>query len=455
MQKYCSILNFLEDYDKEFFDIFRSLCIGGLLRPRGKAAGITLLYPKEKKYREEIFSKARGPDPEEAIDMIKALVLQDYLPETSDFATRKADIPNGLAKRIKVQSASADKVQLDGGLTLSKEPKFKARKDRKLCVYVLSGKGKMSPGGEKTAWTYSEEAQTSKKVGGVQEIRRGSIKDLVRADVTDASSKSNENPFAERCLSYYKYACLEKGSVSEALAKCLKPVPEMTYLCLVVYWESHYQDFHAWLAKTKGMYRCSGESDRSNVNKEYLRVYDQVVDLYYKDKNYDRVQADRRRKRSELAESIGAISTIKKLRASGAKKLWCDELPVVTLIPMMRLMGYEKARNSQAVAAIMKELHCSAVSTRPSSDADFDGTFSGRSFKGDVPLYLSATLAFVRSNAYEYQPLKRSDLAADGPLDATFVDEDGSVADSPFNLMGKLFKAQDARVAKPCFLGHF
>jgi hypothetical protein len=126
------------------------------------------------------------------------------------------------------------------------------------------------------------------------------------------------------------------------------------------------------------------------------------------------------------------------------------------MIPILRMLGYEKGagKNIRAAAAIMKELHCTVVVTRPKSSDDFEGTYTGRAFKGDVALYLSAALALVRSNAYQYSPLRQDDAssAKDGSLEASFVDSDGSVDDSAFNLIGKLFKAQRLRPARKCFL---
>jgi len=457
-QKYCSIHRFLEDNDKELHEVFERLCIGTLLRPKGKANGVTFLYPKDADYRKEIISAAYGANPEKALQMLRAITLLDYLPQTSDFVTRKDDLPNALLQRVGVTSADSKTVKLSSGLELTKDSKFVPMDGRKLCVYKMSGKGKRIPlDGKPTEWTHSERNQKPKKTGGVQQIQRGTIKDLLRADITDAATKPQENPFAERCMSYLRYACLDKGNApSEALAKCLKPIPEMTYLALLAHWEVNYQEFHGWLAKTKGMYACDKAQHKDNVHLEYLSVYDKVVELYYKDKDYGAMQAARRQARATAAESLGAHSTVSKLRQAGAVSLWCDELPVVTMIPVLRLLGYEKKGNTQAAAAIMKELHCTVVVTRPKSSDDFEGTYSGRAFKGDVALYLSAALALVRSNAYQYQPLTQGDAAGntDGDTTACFVDADGSVDESAFNLMGKLFNAQKSRPARACFLGH-
>ena len=96
-QKYCSILRYLEDNDKELHEVFERLCVGSILRPRGKANGVTFLHPVDKDYRKEIVDGAFGANPEKALQMLRSMTLQDFLPNTSDFMTRKDDIPNSLA----------------------------------------------------------------------------------------------------------------------------------------------------------------------------------------------------------------------------------------------------------------------------------------------------------------------------------------------------------------------
>jgi len=472
LKKYCSILRFLEDNDKALYEVFDSLCIQTLLRPKGKANGVTFLWPRDSDYRKEIIDAAYGTNPEKALQMLKSLTLLDYLPQSSDFVTRRDDLPNALLHRVGVVGASDKLVKLSGGLELTKNAKFIPMEGRKLCVYDMTGKQKGSKNkkqkgkrmpleGKLTGWTHSERNKKPNVTGGVQEFKKTTIREMLMADVVDAGTKPDENPFAERVMSFLKYRCLDKNTApDDELARCLKPLPEMTYLCLLAYWEDHFQEFNSWITQTKGMYSCEKAEHKDNVNEEYLSVYGKCVELYYKGKDYDKIQADRRSARVEVAKSLGAHAKISAIRSLGAKRLWYDEIPVVTMESLLGLINKEeslgKKHAASELAKVMKELHCSTVTTRPKNDSDYEGTYSARSFKGDVALFLSVSSTFVRSNAYQYSPLLVTDAKnkEDGDLEASFVDVDGNIDDSPFNLLGKLFTAQAKRKAKACFLGH-
>ena len=162
LKRFCRITKFLEQHDKELYQTIDDLCLFNLFRSRGN--GITFLHPSDKAFRKKIIDSAYSDSPEKAIDMIRSLVLMDYLPSPKDFESKKDDIPNALRKRLEVASADAKTVILKSGHKLTVENKFAPiRSNDPSAVYILSGSGplpltgpsanmkyaqKKSPGGE-------------------------------------------------------------------------------------------------------------------------------------------------------------------------------------------------------------------------------------------------------------------------------------------------------------------
>jgi hypothetical protein len=155
-KKFCRLTKFLELTDKDLYQAMDDLCLFSLFRTRG-TRGVTFLYPTDKAYRKKIIDMAYSNTPEKAVDMIKALVLMDYLPKPTDFKNKKDDIPNALRKRLEVEDADAKSVQLKDGLKLVLDESFiSMRSDDHVAVYKLSGKGMLSTTGASSGMKYSQ-----------------------------------------------------------------------------------------------------------------------------------------------------------------------------------------------------------------------------------------------------------------------------------------------------------
>lgn len=153
-KKFCRLTKFLEITDKDLYQVMDDLCLFSLFRTRG-TRGITFLYPTDKAYRKKIMDMAYSNTPEKAVDMIKALVLMDYLPSPTDFKNKIDDIPNSLRKKLDVESADAKSVQLKGGLKLVLDDSFvPMRSDDHVAVYKLSGKGMLPTSGSSASMKY-------------------------------------------------------------------------------------------------------------------------------------------------------------------------------------------------------------------------------------------------------------------------------------------------------------
>jgi hypothetical protein len=132
------LTQYLEQLDKDLYQVFDDLCLFSLFRVRG--SGVTFLYPADEKYRRTIINKAYSGTPEDAVAMVKSLVLLDFLPTPTEFANKRDDIPNAHRKQLAVKSANTQMVSLASGHTLTVDTKFtRFREGDSVAVYTLEG----------------------------------------------------------------------------------------------------------------------------------------------------------------------------------------------------------------------------------------------------------------------------------------------------------------------------
>ena len=167
VKKFCRLAKFLEQSDKDLYQAFDDLCLLGLFRVRGR--GLTFLYPADKAYRKKIIDHAYSNNPEKAVEMVKCLVLLDFLPSPSDFNSKKDDIPNSHHKKLEVESADAKEVKLKSGHKLVVDKTYiPLRSGEPIAVYQLTGKGELPTTGTSSSMKYNNESSGNKRGGYVQ-----------------------------------------------------------------------------------------------------------------------------------------------------------------------------------------------------------------------------------------------------------------------------------------------
>jgi hypothetical protein len=166
-KKFCRLTKFLEITDKDLYQTFDDLCLFSLFRTRG-TRGVTFLYPTDKKYKKKIIDLAYSNEPEKAVDMIKTLVLMDYLPNPSDFKTKQDDIPNSLKKKLEVEDADSKSVKLKGGMKLELDTTYiPLHSNDNVAVYKLSGSGELPITGTTSTLKYAQCKTGGNYYGGI------------------------------------------------------------------------------------------------------------------------------------------------------------------------------------------------------------------------------------------------------------------------------------------------
>lgn len=165
VQKYCSILNYIEDKDPKLYKLIHDLCIGRIFVPRKGTSGITFLHP-DKSLLDEIIKKSSSDNDEDveyAVNSLKSCVLLDYLEDTTEFGD--GEISTFMRKKLPVDKADEKKVILGNGAIITPNKDFNPRNDRRnIAIFNLSGK--LVPFDGQSASTNDKPKSRSEKKGG-------------------------------------------------------------------------------------------------------------------------------------------------------------------------------------------------------------------------------------------------------------------------------------------------
>lgn len=167
MKKFPRIIDYLEVHDKPVFNMLSRLSMQGALNPR-RGGAITFLVP-DSEYVKAINKIIDGANPEEATNIVSALILTIHLPDIAAFNKYQKDIPNQLGKKLVVKSITGKGVEVDNG-TLSLDDKFQPFNHvggvprNNMAVWKL--KGKINTDTPKATYEHGKEAKKGAKRGG-------------------------------------------------------------------------------------------------------------------------------------------------------------------------------------------------------------------------------------------------------------------------------------------------
>ena len=136
-ESYCKIATYLEHNTQSLYHNIQDLCLFGIFNVRGNK-GVTFLLP-DADTRKKI-DKLVGTNAHEAIAMIHACVIPEYIGSIQDFESQKEDIPNKLGNRLPIKNVSASTVTLDNGTTIIVDNKFRKMHDNnRFNIFLLKG----------------------------------------------------------------------------------------------------------------------------------------------------------------------------------------------------------------------------------------------------------------------------------------------------------------------------
>lgn len=113
--KYCRLMMYINDKDPDFGEAIDRLCITGDLMPHRGENGVTLLWPKDDKYRKEVVDAMSSGREEEALKMIRSLIIPDYIKNVGELKSKAvgnrlgarfdSKSPSGIAPDVEVEAS--------------------------------------------------------------------------------------------------------------------------------------------------------------------------------------------------------------------------------------------------------------------------------------------------------------------------------------------------------------
>jgi hypothetical protein len=203
MKKFCKISKYLEIHDKQMFQVFDDLCLFPLLRVRNR--GVTFLRPVNKEFRTQIINATYSQSPETAVDIIKTLILYDFLLDAKSSMGRT--IPNASKFKLEIEKIDGKKLILKSKHVIEPDNAFKTLRHGDLAaVWTLSGTGGLPLSGKSVSMDDSD-----RKVSGGAMLLRETLGKFVENTYQKGEKKIYRATMA--CL--YKYA-----ATSETEATC-------------------------------------------------------------------------------------------------------------------------------------------------------------------------------------------------------------------------------------------
>ena len=160
LQKYGRIIKYIEDYHPELHDVIDSLGMYNSFTPR-KGCGVTFLIPSGN-YLQKLIDTTYGETPEEAVQILKSLILLVTLKDTTDWDKMRDDVPNLLGHKLNIRSVDARIVKLKSGATLRADPNFQPMSSRpNMAIWNING-GEMDLEGQESEFKYVKSMRKQK-----------------------------------------------------------------------------------------------------------------------------------------------------------------------------------------------------------------------------------------------------------------------------------------------------
>lgn len=162
LQKYGRIIKYIEDCHSDLYEMIDNLGIFNSFTPR-KGGGVTFILPNSEclaKLNEETY----GDNPDNAINILKSMILLVTLKDTSDWDKMRDDIPNLLDQKLKVKKISANGVMLENGATLKLDSNFQTMESRQNMAVWQLVQGEIPLNGPPTEFKYVKALRKTKNV---------------------------------------------------------------------------------------------------------------------------------------------------------------------------------------------------------------------------------------------------------------------------------------------------
>lgn len=234
LRQYPNLIKYFETRHTRLYEVIEALGLYGLLVPR-KNGGITFLIPTGE-YLDKIYEAAYSETPDEAINMIKSLIIVDFISTPEDWDKKRSDIPNLLSQRLEVLEINKDLIKLkgsSGSVILQTDSVFKPIASRNnMAVWIIKS-GKIPLSGPKASFKFvrtkkgKDEANANQS--NIPEDRRIELVEKLE----NKFDNGNQNAFLEFMVTLMRVIKDEDPKLYDKVRPMLDASPIVSFYLLV------------------------------------------------------------------------------------------------------------------------------------------------------------------------------------------------------------------------------
>jgi len=234
LRQYPNLIKYFETRHTRLYEVIEALGLYGLLVPR-KNGGITFLIPGGD-YMDKIYEAAYSETPDEAISMIKSLIIVDFLSTPEEWDKKRSDIPNLLGQRLEVLEINKDMIRLkghSGNVVLQQDTVFKPIASRNnMAVWVIKS-GKVSLNGPKATLKFvkakKNKEESNDNPSNVPEDRRIELVEKLE----NKFDRGNPDAFLEFMVTLMRVVKDEDSKLYDKIRPMLDVSPIVSFYLLV------------------------------------------------------------------------------------------------------------------------------------------------------------------------------------------------------------------------------
>lgn len=236
LRQYPNLIKYFETKHARLYEVIEALGLYGLLVPR-KNGGITFLVPSGE-YLDKIHDMAYSETPDDAISMIKSLIIVDFLSTPEEWDKKRSDIPNLLGQRLEVLEVNKEMIKLkglNGQVILQPDSSFKPMASRNnMSVWNIKS-GRISLSGPKASLKFVKTKKGNKQ-DDVNENQSNGPEDRRIELVEKLENKydqGNSNAFLEFMATLMRVIRDEDPKLYEKVRPMLDASPIVSFYLLV------------------------------------------------------------------------------------------------------------------------------------------------------------------------------------------------------------------------------
>lgn len=234
LRQYPNLIKYFETRHNRLYEVIEALGLYGLLVPR-KNGGITFLIPNGE-YMDKIYEAAYSETPDEAINMIKSLIIVDFLSTPEEWDKKRSDIPNLLGQKLEVLEINKDMIKVkghSGNVVLQQDTVFKPIASRNnMAVWIIKS-GKISLNGPKASLKFVK----AKKNGKDESNDSRSVPEDRRIELVEKLEnkyhRGNQDAFLEFMVTLMRVVKDEDSKLYDKIRPMLDASPIVSFYLLV------------------------------------------------------------------------------------------------------------------------------------------------------------------------------------------------------------------------------